>query len=237
MKFTQRLIAISVITLIAAACPAAAFTPDRALQNPLFLSEIGDCQIVYGGYASDSGQFHLIYAEHDRFAQGYGALALQAGGEDTPSRIAFIAVKEYENFTVGAGVHRADGEVTIDLGAGYSAGPVAVTLAVHEVPIVPRPEGSGQQASLSLGATLTISDSLMVGAETSPGEAWQSEVYTTFTPLPKVKAHLGVGFSGASWRQAAIRLWYKQEQFVLQLGYTLHREHHSSFRFGVGFRF
>ena len=95
MRYGRGVLTILVIAFVLISSQGYAQTPERALENPVFLSEIGDSQMVYASYTTGAEQFLVSYVEYDEFAKGYGAFTfLTSGKEEEGGAISFVAVKE-----------------------------------------------------------------------------------------------------------------------------------------------
>ena len=235
MKYS-RLLAIVVITFVLASGQGYARTPDRALTNPLFLTEADDSGMLYVGYLAGTKQFLVSYAEYDEFANGYGAFIIQTAGPEEDGRLSFVAVKEFGNADVGIGMHRVAGTMNLDLGMSYDYEKVSVRAAVHEVPLTRWEEGK-DQIGVSLGGSVEVTDSVVVGLDVRPGDKWKYDVHSSIAFTPSIATRVNVGFQGPKWSEVGTDVWYSHKRFLIHVGYTLNSDLHSDFRLGLGFSF
>lgn len=237
MKYNRVLWTMLIITFVLASGQGYARTPDRALQNPLFLAEIGKNEMIYAGYATGSEQILVSYAAYDEFANGYGAFTfLTSGQEETSGTISFVAVKEYGNTALAFGIYRGNGETHLDVGAAYGFEKIVVRAALHKVPLMRWVENK-DQISVSLGGSVDITDTIQVGVDLRPGDTWQYEAYSQIEIMPYLTGRIKVGFRELSWQNAGVEFWASRNQVLVHLGYTLSENFTSDFYLGIGFRF
>ncbi|HHY09016.1 MAG TPA: hypothetical protein GX528_00465 [Firmicutes bacterium] len=236
MIFRQQILAILVITFVLGTGLVQAFTPDRALENPLFLAEIGDKQLLFASCAWNARVCQVFYAEYDEFAKGYGAIALQTAGKDKPVSFSFIAVKEFDDISVAVGVHRVPGEVNLAAGLAYNYGKTSVRAAVHAIPVIPLIEKAADTV-LSLGAATALTETVSVGVDFFPHEEWAFEIYSSFSPAPPLKTLISIGLKGTAWHDAGIKLWFDYKDWLIHVGYTIRNGPSNDLRCGIGFKF
>lgn len=236
MKYSRVLWTILVITFVLASGQGYAHTPDRALENPLFLSEMGENQMVYAGYTTGAEQFVVSYAEYDEFANGYGAFTFLTSGEEKAGSISFIAVKEYGNVNFGVGIYREDGIVSVDAGLSYSLEKVEVRAGVHNVPLTRWSENK-DQISVSVGGSVDVTETIRVGVDARPGDTWEFNIHSQMELTPDLVTRVSVGFAETKWKDAGIELWVSRNTVLVHLGYTLKKDSTSDFRLGLGYRF
>lgn len=212
-------------------------TPDRALENPLFLAEVGDTRLVYASYATGAEQLLVSYVEYDEFASGYGAFTfLTSGKEEEGGTVSFVAVKEYDNTNFGIGIYRGNGVTSLDAGLSYGFSKVDVRVGVHDVPLN-RWQENKDQINVSLGASVDITDCVRVGVDARPGDAWEFDFHSQIEVTPNLATRVSVGFEQTKWQDAGLEVWLSRNQVLIHIGYTLNQDLTSDFRLGLGFRF
>lgn len=237
MKRSRLLWTILLVAFVLTSSQGYACTPDRALENPLFLADIGETEMLYVGYAMDAQGFLISYAEYDAFANGYGAVTFVTGGqEETGGTISFVAVKEYENADLAVGIYRGNGETYLEGGVAYEVEQLTVRAGLHKVPLAKWDEKK-DQISVSLGGSVEVTDTIQVGVDLRSGDPWQYSVHSQIEIMPNLTARISVGFQELSWQDAGVELWATHQQVLFHLGYTLHEDLSGSLYLGLGFQF
>lgn len=237
MKRSRLLWTIMLVAFVLTSSQGYARTPDRALENPLFLADIGETEMLYAGYAMDAQGFLISYAEYDEFANGYGAVTFFTGGqEETGGTISFVAVKEYEHADLAVGIYRGNGETYVDVGVAYEVDQLTVRAGLHEVPLT-RWDEKKDQVSVSLGGSVDVTDTVQLGVDLRSGDPWHCNVHSQIEIMLNLTARISVGFYDLGWQDAGVDLWATYQQVLFHLGYTLHEDLTGSLYLGLGFQF
>lgn len=236
MRHSRVQLAILAITFVLISGQVYACTPDRALENPLFLSEIEESPLVYVGYTTGAEQFLVSYVEYDEFANGYGAFTFLTSGKGEAGSVSFVAVKEYQNGSIGMGIHRGDGVTSVDAGLSYSFGKVEIRAGIHDVPLT-RWNENKDQINVSVGGSVDITETIRVGVDARTRDTWGFTLHSQIELTPNLITGVNVGFAETKWKDAGIELWVSRNKVLVHLGYTLKSDLTSAFRLGLGFRF
>lgn len=237
MKKARNLLATMIITFFLFSVQVYAMTPDRSLNNPLFLSEIGNVKMAYGAYDPTNEKFLVSYAEYDEYAKGHGAFILQMGREDDANVLSFIGTKEFGDIGLGFAVHRVtspSSEWLLDLGVSYG-GRVVGRIGIHDVPIASWDEIK-ERSNFSIGGTVYLTESVSLGVDARLLDQ-QYDGFLTFVFSPNLTATLNLMYKDLQWESVGANVWLNRNNLVIHLGYILEHNWESSFRFGLGFRF
>ncbi len=237
MKKARNLLATMIITLFLFSVQVYAMTPDRSLNNPLFLSEMGNVKLIYGAYDATNEKFLVSYAEYDEYAKGHGAFILQANREDDAKVFSFIGTKELGNIGLGLAVHRVtspSSEWLLDLGVSYGRRVVG-RIGIHDVPIASWDEIK-ERSNFSIGGTVYLTESLAVGVDARLLDQ-QYDGLLRLVLSQDLTATLNLMYKDLQWESVGANVWLNRNNLVIHLGYTLEHNWESSFRFGLGFRF
>ncbi len=240
MKNPRYILMTMIMTVLLSAAPILAATPEHALENPIFLSEIDHVSMIYGAYSLDLGQFMLAYTEYDAFAKGHGAFLVRAGGEDLDTTLSFIGARDMGDIGFGFAVHRVMGDSSqwlMDLGASYQAGLVSGRAGLHNLPFTKWGELKGHR-NISVGASLYLSEAIILGVDSHLGNERVHTGHILFVISPNLSARAYLLYEGTSgWTATGANAWYSQGNALFHLGYRMYRNTGGRFQFGIGFRF
>lgn len=215
-----------------------AFTPERSLENPLFLSEIGREALFYGAWSPQTERYLLAYGEYDWLARGHGAFIFQIGQEEEADIFSFIGTKEQGDALFGFAVHRFFSPVSewlVDLAAAYRVRQLVGRIGVHSIPIADL-KGIQERSKISIGTTLSLNDSLSLGVDAWPLEQ-QYDGFVAFALDPAATARVNLRFSREQLDQVGIDFWYRRERILAHFAYTLGQNWDGTISFGMGFKF
>jgi len=218
--------------------PTLAITPERGLENPVFLAEMDQERLLYGSYALDLGEFLVSYAEYDVYARGHGAFLLRGGG-DADTTVSFIGTREMEGVNLGLGLHRVSGTETqwlLDLGASYQKGSVAGRAGVHNLPFTQWKELPDHR-DVSVGASVYLSEAVILGMDVKPFDGFTAQGHLMIVVSPDLRARVYVVHQDAQWESAGADGWYRRGDLLFHLGYRMRHDRSGYFRFGIGFSF
>lgn len=237
MVSTRSLAAALIITLLVS-IQVSAITPDRGLENPLLLSEIGYGSLVYGSFNLDTQHYLVSYAEYDVFAEGHGAFIYQVGQDDEADIFSFVGTKELDHTQVGFTLHRFSNPVSewlVDLGVAYTAGDLVARVAVHSIPLSDI-EQIHERSSISVGAALNLADLGLVGLDARLQEQ-QYEGYVVLEPRPDFTLRFSLRSNADKWDKAGFDLWYTRDRLIGHVAVVMSQNWQRDIRLGFGIRF
>ncbi len=215
-----------------------AASPERALENPIWLSSVGDAPLVYLSYSPDIEQFLAAYTEYDAYAEGHGGLMVRYGGEDDETTITAVMAKEKDDVGLGLAIHWITGSEPswlLDLGASYQVGMIGVRVGVHDVPFTKWKDAAGDW-HFSVGASLELSDTISIGIDTRLLDEPVYKGHLLFNMGPDLKAQVYALYQDSDWEAVGADAWLYRGSFLYRVGYKMDWDRESHFCVGIGFR-
>lgn len=228
----------TIVAIVIVLAPIGHASPERALENPIWLSEAGDAPLMYLSYSSELEEFLAAYVEYDAYAKGHGALMVRCGGKDDGTILTGIITKETDEAALGLAVHRlSNEEVTwlLDLGASYEVGSASFRCGVHDVPFT-RWEDMRDEWHFSAGASLALSDIVAIGVDVRFLEEPVYKGHVLFNIRPDLNAQLYAIYQQPDWDAVGIDAWFSRGGLLFHVGYKMDWDKESYFRLGIGFR-
>jgi hypothetical protein len=224
-----------IVAIVIVLAPIGRASPERALENPIWLSEVEDAPLMYLSYSSELEEFLAAYTEYDAYAKGHGALIVR--GKDEETILTGIMTKEQDEVALGLAVHRlSNAEITwlLDLGASYQVGAASLRVGVHDVPFT-KWEDIKDEWHFSAGASLALSKSIAVGIDVRFLEEPVYKGHVLFNIRPDLNAQIYAIYQQPDWDAVGIDAWFYRGGLLFHVGYKMDWDKESYFRVGIGF--
>lgn len=231
-------ISIIVVLMVLATSVAFAASPERALENPIWLSETGDAPFAYLSYSPNIEQFLVAYTEYDAYAEGYGGFVVRYGGEEDETILTAVVATERDDLDLGAAIHWVIGPEStwlLDLGAAYRVGMVELHVGIHDIPFTKWKEIT-ERWHFSAGASLDLTEVISVGIDTRFLEEPAYKGYILLSLRPDFKTQLYALYKDSDWEAIGVDAWLSRGSFVFRVGYRMDWDNESHFCVGIGRR-